>query len=646
MKHLVNFVRNFNEIEDELEISEVFKKIKDGEFELEIQMYRHALISNAPNASDLKKKLLAFTPSGVFDRARKNDCLFQYSGILHLDLDKLDASQMISLTSKLRQDDTVFAFFVSPSENGLKVFYRTNDTADNHTKNIMLLMQQFESKYSIKPDEQVKDISRLCFVSDDPQLYYNESSKPILFEKGKSAFRKLEILELHAQKVFKIQFELGQRNPYILKFASFCRNHKVPKELVEQYCIDKFEREDFKKQEILTTILSAYKKNYYEDTGNNIRNKGKREMLEQALTDLGFEFRFNVISNKTELSNNGGEWVEVDDRVENDILRLLESNGFSIRHSGLRTSTNSSFAHDYNPFIEYLSGLPPWDGEDHFKAIFDTLNVSEEYLNYLMKWYICMVASIVDENLQNQTVLLLIGPQGAGKSRWLQRLIPKGLKNYFVQGIFDPRDKDTKILMSENLIGNLDELDSMEKRDIPKYKEFITSPGAKVRASYGRNAKVFPRRISFCGSVNSLDFLQDLTGSRRFLCIEVSSINHTHNIDMDKVFSQAFALYKLGYVPYFTSDEIALIQERNKKFQAYSIEEELLLMYFEKDDNIPPDQRMAIVDIIDVLGDILGDKSKININPSKMGKILTSLGFPKVKTNGNFKYCIKRKLNK
>ena len=33
MKHPVNFIRNFNEIQDELDITEVFQKIKDGEFE-------------------------------------------------------------------------------------------------------------------------------------------------------------------------------------------------------------------------------------------------------------------------------------------------------------------------------------------------------------------------------------------------------------------------------------------------------------------------------------------------------------------------------------------------------------------------------------------------------------------------------------
>ena len=128
----------------------------------------------------------------------------------------------------------------------------------------------------------------------------------------------------------------------------------------------------------------------------------------------------------------------------------------------------------------------------------NSLNTNEPLLFYLEKWLVSLVASILDSNLQNQTVFLLIGSQGVGKSRWLNKLIPPSLKEYSVQGIFDPKDKDTKILMSENLIGNLDELDSIEKRDVPKFKEFITSPGSKLRASYARNATHFPRRISFC----------------------------------------------------------------------------------------------------------------------------------------------------
>jgi hypothetical protein len=550
----------------------------------------------------------------------------------------------MNLTCKLREDNSVFAFFVSPSGNGLKVFFKTNDTADNHSKNTSLLMKTFERKYGIKPDEQVKDISRLCFVSDDPNLYLNEHATIIDSNQKVELSTKLETIEFQVKKSFNIDFIVGQRNSYLLKFASVCRNYQISREALEKYCLEKFESANFKKDEILGTISSAYSNNYYEDKSEKIRKKNKREEFEQALCNLGFNFRYNIVTRRAEMSMNGNDWVEVDDRIENDIIRLLDSNGFQVRQGTLRTSINSSFAKDYNPFIEYLSELQDWDGEDYIKLLYDTLNVSEDSFMFFKKWFISIVASILDVNYQNQTVLLLIGSQGVGKSRWLQKLIPPKLKDYFVQGIFDPRDKDTKILMSENLIGNLDELDSMGKSDIPKYKEFITSPGTKVRAAYGRNATIFPRRISFCGSVNSLDFLQDLTGSRRFICIEISTlIDHNHNIDMDKVFGQALSLYKQGHIPYFTMEEIGMIEENNKKFQAYSIEEELLLEHFEKDDNMSPNSRMGIVDIINVIVLILPEENRLNINPSKLGKILSRLGYKKVKTNGNFKYCIRRK---
>jgi predicted P-loop ATPase len=198
--------------------------------------------------------------------------------------------------------------------------------------------------------------------------------------------------------------------------------------------------------------------------------------------------------------------------------------------------------------------------------------------------------------------------------------------------------------MSENLIGNLDELDSIEKRDVPKFKEFITSPGTKLRASYARNATHFPRRISFCGSVNSLDFLQDQTGSRRFLCIETENpIDHTHNIDMDLVYSQALALYQAGYIPYFNLEEINEIQQRNEKFQVYSIEEDIIHKYFEENLRATPEERMSILEISQAIDVALGEGNKIRISHSKLGKILTRLGYQKIKSGGYFSYCIKQK---
>jgi predicted P-loop ATPase len=402
--------------------------------------------------------------------------------------------------------------------------------------------------------------------------------------------------------------------------------------------------EDFKIDEITNTINSAYSKDYYKFKKTDYRKQSRIEAQEDGLSEMGFQFRYNLIKKRTEFLDDKNQWDEIDDRIENDIIRKSELRGLSVRIGTLKTSLNSSFSYDYNPFVEYLSNLSPWDGENHIERLFQTLNTSEPILIYLEKWLVSLVASILDSNIQNQTVLLLVGNQGVGKSRWLNKLIPQSLKQYSVQGIFDPRDKDTKILMSENLIGNLDELDSIEKRDVPKFKEFITSPGTKLRASYARNATHFPRRISFCGSVNSLDFLQDQTGSRRFLCIETENpIDHTHNIDMDLVYSQALALYQAGYIPYFNLEEINEIQQRNEKFQVYSIEEDIIHKYFEENLRATPEERMSILEISQAIDVALGEGNKIRISHSKLGKILTRLGYQKIKSGGYFSYCIKQK---
>lgn len=643
MKHPVNFIRNFNEIQDELDITEVFQKIKDGEFEDVISSYRYALHQGDPNAPNLKNRLLAFTPAGIFEEHRKGEALKKYSGILHLDIDKLEKHSLMTLTSQLKKDNMVFAFFISPSGNGLKVFYKTKSTSENHSEFSSLLISMFEEKYGVKPDSQVKDLPRLCFVSDDPNLYLNLNAQPVDFLEN-NKYHKIKIIEDQLVKSFNMEFTEGQRNSYVFKLAVACRNQKINRNELLKYCLTNFQCKSFDFEEIKTTINSGYDNQYYSSKKPTSLNFSKHEILEVSLTEMGFQFRYNIVKKRVEIKINGNEWIEIEDRMENDLIKELEKQRLPSRLGLLKTSLNSSFSHDYNPFLEYLINLPTWTDEDYISALFNTLNADDELKYYLEKWLVALVASILDHNVQNQTVLLLIGTQGVGKSRWLGKLIPPSLKQYFVQGIFDPRDKDTKIIMSENLIGNLDELDSIEKRDVPKFKEFITSPGTKLRASYARNATHFPRRISFCGSVNSLDFLQDLTGSRRFLCIEVKGmINHVHDINIDMVYSQALALYNQGSKPYFDLAESKVIQERNEKFQSYSIEEEILREYFEPNENKKPSDRMTLLQIIQEIERLLGENSKIRISHSKLGKILARMGFEKIKSNSSQTYCIKRR---
>lgn len=158
------------------------------------------------------------------------------------------------------------------------------------------------------------------------------------------------------------------------------------------------------------------------------------------------------------------------------------------------------------------------------------------------KWFVAMVACVLDEKQVNQTVIVFSGKQGLGKTTWIEKLMPNPLKEYIFSGTINPSNKDTLIHLAECMLINLDELENLNKTEIGTLKEIITKTHIRMRKAYGHNNENMPRRASFAGSVNTAQFLNDTTGSRRFLCFEVEHIEYTHEIDINKVFSQALKL--------------------------------------------------------------------------------------------------------
>ena len=116
----------------------------------------------------VKQRLCAFNASGVFV-FRKEEKMTLHSGLIQADFDLL-GDRLAEIKEKLATDVHVFALFTSPTGEGLKAFYRCSPATDKpeHLRRFAAVEKHCLAHYAVQIDESVKDMSRLCFVSDDP----------------------------------------------------------------------------------------------------------------------------------------------------------------------------------------------------------------------------------------------------------------------------------------------------------------------------------------------------------------------------------------------------------------------------------------------------------------------------------------------
>lgn len=378
---------------------------------------------------------------------------------------------------------------------------------------------------------------------------------------------------------------------------------------------------------------------------DNPDNQENNKSLEEFLLSQ-FSFRYNTVIAKAEYKPIGSAtYSELTDYVLNSISLLMERNKVRCPVSRLRTLLNSDFIEVHDPVKSILSNLPPYNEEhDYINDLASTVKTTDQQLwgKCLKKWFVAWVASFDDHSINNQTVIVLNGTQGIGKSRWLSKLVPGELKKYVYAGTINPDNKDTLIYLSECVLINLDELENLTRNQVGSLKEIITKEKIKVRRPYGYVAENLPRRASFVGSVNSNEFLTDTTGNRRFLCFEAEEINYEHEVDIYKVLAQAYFLYKSGYRFWFNQEEIAEINKANEKFRSISLEEEALITHFEACEPGNDAHYLTNTQILDQITTFI----KISINQGakkRLGEALHKHGFSRVKRNNRYVYAVKYK---
>jgi hypothetical protein len=198
---------------------QVLEHIKKGTWENKIVLIRQAIDEgDQVKADELKRNLPAFTLSATFKERRKKENIDTYSGLLHLDYDKVDDVEI--LKDIIIKIPFTYSAFISPSGKGLKVIVKTDAELDSHTETFNALRDYYDDIAGVVSDRSVKDVTRLCFVSYDPSLYLNEASETFS-QIDLSANSSVDISWVWNFTTNKIDFIEGQRNNFIHLFARF-----------------------------------------------------------------------------------------------------------------------------------------------------------------------------------------------------------------------------------------------------------------------------------------------------------------------------------------------------------------------------------------------------------------------------------------
>ncbi|MDO8548913.1 MAG: VapE family protein, partial [Ignavibacteria bacterium] len=343
-----------------------------------------------------------------------------------------------------------------------------------------------------------------------------------------------------------------------------------------------------------------------------------------------YDFVFNTLKQKLYWKRKDeSDFKEISDRdLATIFIELKSKKKISISYENLRRLLISDFVPKADPLEDYFKNLPEWNGTDYIEMLGKTVVVEEgsedNWKIFLRKWLIATVACALNDKVVNHNAIILQGPQGVGKTRWINTLVPDKLQDYIFTGNITPNDKDSKLAVVKNFIINLDELETLNREEIGFLKSLMTQKDVELRKPYGYFEEHYKRRSSFIGSINKLEFLNDPTGSRRFLCFAVEKIDYEHDIDIDGVYAQALYLFNKGEKYWFNKSENNSITENNIKFTFQPLEEQLILEKYElcgKDD--PERLMMSTTEIAQA---IMGDKPFNSNTLRQIGMALNKYG--------------------
>ena len=374
--------------------------------------------------------------------------------------------------------------------------------------------------------------------------------------------------------------------PLLAPLAEECFKSGIPEEEAVYRTMRHF---NYCKDE--TGLRATFRNVYTEMKGFGTRPSVTREQdtalrLEEFLKRR-YEIRFNRMTDDLEYRERNSirfSFTTLDKRARNSIAIQALKEGIQAWDRDIDRFLHSDYVPAYNPVEEYLFELGEWDGRDRIRELADRVTCNHpHWRNLFYRWFLSMVAHWMGRDKQhgNATTPVLIGPQGYRKSTFCRILLPPELRFGYTDSLDFSSKRDAERYLGRFFLVNLDEFDQISVHQQAFLKHLLQKPSASLRKPYGTSIVEMRRYASFIATSNHKDLLSDLSGNRRFICVEVTApIDTNVSVNYDQLYAQAFHAVMHGERYWLDDADEALLKESNEDFRQVSPLEHLLMSCF------------------------------------------------------------------
>lgn len=614
----------------------------------------------------IKQNQPAFIASVLLEGGRTAANITGYTGFVMVDLDGIPAEIFNEMLERVKADRHTFLSHVTISGRGIRVFARVEGklTKRNFPAAWLMVNDHYSHLCGLGCDRQCKNATRMSVICYAPDRLYRpdalpfpqpEEPSPKQVAAPKTGGRKPSA-DRAAKTVRKlveqegVAYEAHSHSNYICRCLYWMNRFGVPEEEATAWALDAFA--DYDTAAVRSTAKSCYaltaehatqKLRPFEQAASSRTPSAQRyatvEEMEHFISNY-MELRRNRLTQQVETKLRGNkEWQRMSDTVENSLWRAMQKEGINTDLSRLHTLLASDFVSEYHPLIDYLDSLPAWDGTGDpigqlARMVHTTDPDPDRFTDCFRRWLVGMLAGALDERTVNHAIFVLIGRQGCYKTSFMQNLLPPCLRRYFTTKTNSQRlNKDDLLSLSEFLLINFEEIDTMRPAELNQLKAMTTTLYIDERLPYARNKVRLPHVASFCATGNNPLFLTDDTGNRRWFVFEVTDIDNPweHPIDYNAVYAQAKTLLDSGFRYWIEGEEINRLNRSNRRFETPNPARELVLAYYRKPCGMEKGRYVTASQIVTRFG------NSIRLTTAQVGRIMKEFGFKRLHTrNGNF----------